>query len=41
MIRGSLNIAQSRWWLILAAMVALMLVSSALVPLTDRTGAPD
>ena len=31
----SLSIAQSRWRLILVAMVALVLVSSALVPLTD------
>ena len=35
MTRGSLSIAQSRWWLILVAIVALVLVSSALVPLTD------
>jgi hypothetical protein len=32
---GSLSIAQSRWRLILAAVVALVLISSALVPLTD------
>jgi hypothetical protein len=35
MTGGSLSIAQSSWRLILAAMVALVLVSSALVPLTD------
>ena len=35
MTRGSVSIAQSRWRLILMAMVALVLVSSALVPLTD------
>jgi len=34
-IGRSLSIAQSNWRLILAAMVALVLVSSALVPLTD------
>lgn len=33
--RGSLGVAQSSWRLILVAMVALVLVSSALVPLTD------
>ena len=35
MKRGSLSIAQSGWRLIIAAMVALVLVSSAVVPLTD------
>ena len=35
MTRGSLSITQSRRRLILVAMVALVLVSSALVPLTD------
>jgi hypothetical protein len=35
MTRVSLSIAQSRWRLVLAVMVALVLVSSALVSLTD------
>jgi hypothetical protein len=35
MTRGSLSIAQCRWRLILVAVVGLMLVISALVPLTD------